>query len=122
MERETHGTLAFLNVLVNRREDGTLGHKVYKKLTHTDRFLNKISNHQPQQKRRAIKTLVERARRIYEPESLPEELSHLKNAFKRSGFSEGEFEQAIRPRRENTKVTPSRLVKEKAFRGRIFLC
>ena len=40
LEREGDDQLAFLDVLVLRRADASLRHKVYRKLTHTDRDLH----------------------------------------------------------------------------------
>ena len=42
--------LLFLNILVLHRADGSLGHKDYKKPTHTDRYLHKLLNTHPRQK------------------------------------------------------------------------
>ena len=67
MEREENGLLSFLDVLISR-EGNRLGHKVYRKQTHTDRYLQKNSNHHPSQKRGIIKTLANRARVICQPE------------------------------------------------------
>ena len=66
LEREPDDWLAFLDVLVLRRADGSLGHKVYKKLTHTDRYMHKLPNHHLRQKKAVLKTLVDRAKRICE--------------------------------------------------------
>ncbi|XP_054723405.1 uncharacterized protein LOC129233402 [Uloborus diversus] len=41
MEKESNNQLPFLDVLVTKKEDGTLGHQVYRKPTHTDRYLHK---------------------------------------------------------------------------------
>ena len=35
MEEEDNGSISFLDVLVTRKKDGTLGHKVFRKKTHT---------------------------------------------------------------------------------------
>ncbi|XP_076658339.1 uncharacterized protein LOC143362230 [Halictus rubicundus] len=53
-------------VLVSRRADGTLGHQVYRKPTHTDRYLNAASHHPPTQKDSVISWLVNRALKICE--------------------------------------------------------
>lgn len=45
MELEEGGTLRFLDVLVKRKPNGTVGHEVYRKLTHTDRYLTADSHH-----------------------------------------------------------------------------
>lgn len=40
MEIEHQSQLPFLDVLVTKEEDGTLGHTVYRKPTNTNRYLN----------------------------------------------------------------------------------
>ena len=47
MEKEKDGTLPFLDVLVIKKEDGSLGHTVYRKNTHTNRYLHAESHHHP---------------------------------------------------------------------------
>lgn len=51
MEMEVDGSLPFLDVMTTRKPDGTLGHAVYRKPTHTNRYLNAESHHHPAQKR-----------------------------------------------------------------------
>ncbi|XP_071439841.1 uncharacterized protein [Hetaerina americana] len=58
-ELEKDGRLPFLDVLVTRKLDGTLGHSVYRKPTHTDRYLHATSHHHPQQKAGVIKTFLQ---------------------------------------------------------------
>ena len=96
MEKERDGQLPFLDILVTR-EGEKLGHTVYRKPTHTDRYLNKDSNHHPCQKRGIIKTLTERARVICQPEHLGEEIKHLEEAFLKNGYSRKEIRRAIKP-------------------------
>ncbi|XP_021934007.1 uncharacterized protein LOC110836758 isoform X2 [Zootermopsis nevadensis] len=45
METEKDGHLPFLDIDIHRKPDGSLGHKVYRKPTHTDLYLN--SNSRP---------------------------------------------------------------------------
>ena len=72
MEIDANSSLPFLDVLVTRKENHKLGHTVYRKPTHTDRYKN--SNHHPRQKTCIIKTLTEWALCICKPEKLTEEL------------------------------------------------
>ena len=99
MEIESDGQLPFLDVLVRRKDDGTLGHSVYRKPTHTDRYLHKRSNHHPCQKRAVLKTLLCRATRICEPENFSVEIKHLENSLQANGYSLSEIRRSFQPRR-----------------------
>ncbi|XP_018576317.1 uncharacterized protein LOC108914886, partial [Anoplophora glabripennis] len=98
MELMKNAALPFLYVLVERKPDGTLGHRVYRKPTHTDRYLNAQSHHHPAQKQGIINTLIHRARIISEPRHLAEELEHLRTALRGNGYKAGNIERAIRRR------------------------
>ena len=47
MELEENGSIPFLDVLLTRKEDGTLGHEVFRKKTHMDSYLHADSHHHP---------------------------------------------------------------------------
>ncbi|XP_041984078.1 uncharacterized protein LOC121736760, partial [Aricia agestis] len=76
MELEKDNSLAFLDVLVIRNPDGTLGHTVYRKPTHTNR-LNGDSHHHPAQLSTVGKSLIQRARGICDEQHLDTELHHV---------------------------------------------
>ena len=62
-------TIPFLDVLLTLQADGSLGHKVYRKPTHTDRYLHYKSFHHPSIKNSVFnKTLINRAKTICEGE------------------------------------------------------
>ena len=103
MEKENNKQLAFLDVLVTRLDNLKLGHKVYRKTTHTDRYLHKNSNHHPSQKRGVIKSLFDRATRICEPQYLEEELQHINTALQANGYSSSEINRVLHPRRSGPK-------------------
>jgi hypothetical protein len=63
IEIEPESAIAFLDVLVIR-EEMTLATKVYRKPTHTGRYLNLKSNHLPHVKRGLIQRLHNRASTI----------------------------------------------------------
>jgi len=67
---EENGKLLFLDVLICKKADGTLGHQVYRKPTHTDRYLHAESHHHLAQKQSAINSLVHRAFTISDKEHL----------------------------------------------------
>ena len=50
LEMEKDGKFPFLDVLVTCRTDGSLSHTVYRKPTHTNRYLHADSHHDPAQK------------------------------------------------------------------------
>ena len=77
MEIEENNKLPFLDVLISRKEDGSVSHQVYRKKTHTDRYLHVDSPHFPPQKIGVINTLVTRALRISDKEHIKEEIDHL---------------------------------------------
>jgi hypothetical protein len=64
METESGSAITFLDVLVIR-EEMTLAAKVYRKPTHTGRYLNFNSNHLPHVKTSLIQSLHNRASTIY---------------------------------------------------------
>jgi len=78
MDIEENKKLPFLDVLVTKKADNTLGHQVYRKPTHTDRYLHAESHHHPAQKQSAINSLVHRAFTISDNEHLQTEHNHLK--------------------------------------------
>lgn len=45
-----HGSLPFPDVEVTKTPDGTIGYRVYRKLTLTDMYLNADSHHRPARK------------------------------------------------------------------------
>ncbi|GJQ65859.1 hypothetical protein Trydic_g3961 [Trypoxylus dichotomus] len=97
MELEKDGQLPSHDVQVNRNRDGTLGHGVYRKSTHTDRYLHYNSNHHSKQKRVVIKTLVDQAVRIREPQHIEQEFQHLKQALQANGYRNLQIKRAMPP-------------------------
>jgi len=84
-----------LDVLVTRKEDGTMGHQVFRKKTHTDSYFHVESYHHPTQNFGVLNTLVVRALRISDEEHLEDEISHLTSIFLGIGYKEGEIRKVI---------------------------
>ncbi|CAH8499563.1 unnamed protein product [Schistosoma haematobium] len=63
-ESESNGQLAFLDILLSRRDDGTIRRSVYRKPTWTGQYLNFHSFCPLQYKRGLVKCLFKRTRRI----------------------------------------------------------
>ena len=73
MEVEENESIPFLDVLIYKRLDGSLGCKVFRKKTHTDSYLDVDSHHHSTQKLGIINTLAIRASMICDVEHLKEE-------------------------------------------------
>jgi hypothetical protein len=91
--------IPFLDVLVNRRPDGSLGHKVYGKLTHTNLYLHMKCEHHPAQKR-AVLTIIQHAQMICDASSLDAVIKHLRNTFRQNRYSNNIIKQALYHKKE----------------------
>jgi len=87
MEIEEEGHLPFLDIDIYRKMDCSLGHKVYRKPTHTNLYLHQKSHHHPANKHSVLLSLVHRAKTLCDQESLAPELTFLTNVFKQNGYS-----------------------------------
>ena len=72
----------FLDVLITKQEDGSLGHQVFRKKKHIDNYLHADSHHYLAKKFVGLNTLALRAVRISDNEHFVEELNHLTQVFK----------------------------------------
>ena len=95
MEIEENNKLPFLDVLISRKEDGFVSHQVYRKKTHTDRYLHADSHPFPPQKIGAINTPITRALRIFDKEHIKEEIDHLEKVFGDNGYSGRQFQNIV---------------------------
>ena len=73
MEFECNGSLPFLDILLSRNDNGSFSHQVYRKKTHTEKYLHANSHHFPAQKLGVVNTLATRALRVYDENHLKEE-------------------------------------------------
>ena len=64
MEREQDGKLPFLDCSLQRDGTGHITSKVYRKKTHTDRYLQYHSHHPVHVRRGVVKSLFDRAARV----------------------------------------------------------
>ncbi len=87
MEVESNHQLPFLDVMVECTNSNSIITKVYRKPTHTDRYLNYRSYHSHSVKNGIIHTLKHRVKTICRDEiTLTEEMEHLKSVFKKNGY------------------------------------
>ena len=85
MEKEEDGKIAYLDVLVEKK--GTLATtSIFRKKTHTDRYMNYDSHHHARIKSSIIKCLGTRAKNVCHATKLIGERNHLKQVFQANGY------------------------------------
>ena len=85
IEQEKEGKLAFLDVQVTRSLEG-LTTSVYRKPTHTDRYIPFHSHHHQRTITGVLRCMRDRAHRICDPTCKKPELQHLQHVFQANGF------------------------------------
>ena len=86
-ERESEAQLAFLDVLVTQNPDRTLATNVYRKPTHTDRYLDFHSHHPIAHKIAVIRTLNHRTKNLPStPTPIAHEEQRVAQALKKNGY------------------------------------
>nr|VZI04337.1 unnamed protein product [Spirometra erinaceieuropaei] len=109
MEEEENNQLAFLDVLVCRKDCGGLKTKVFRKATNTMQVLNFNSNHPISHKRSCVRTLYRRVEtHCSEPEDKIAELQYLRRVFKTNGYPRNFVDRCIRKRGERPNRTDTK--------------
>ena len=74
MEKEEDGHLPFLDIDFYRKTGDSIGHKLYRKTTHTNLYLHQNSHHLPGNKQSVLASLIHRAKSLCDQESLTQVL------------------------------------------------
>ena len=82
-ETEVNSTINYLDMSIIRQQNGTLEFKVFRKNTHTDRYLNFNSYHPTKYKRNTARSLFCRANKICDERFLSEENKHIAEALRK---------------------------------------
>lgn len=93
METEKDDSIPTLDVIV-KRSGPTLSHDVYRKKTHTDRYLH--ANSHPRQKRSVIATLLQRAERFCDINNKSKEIEYAKGALRRNSYTTKDIQRATK--------------------------
>ncbi|BHF82487.1 hypothetical protein SprV_0802562500 [Sparganum proliferum] len=110
MEEEENNQLAFLDVLVCRKDCGGLKTKVFRKATNTMQVLNFNSNHPISHKRSCVRTLYRRVEtHCSEPEDKIAELQYFRWVFKANGYPRNFVNRCIRKRDERPNRTDTKV-------------
>uniref|UniRef100_A0A5S6QNI8 Reverse transcriptase domain-containing protein n=1 Tax=Trichuris muris TaxID=70415 RepID=A0A5S6QNI8_TRIMR len=107
MEKEESNRLPFLDMLV-QREGGTLSTKVYRKPTHSDRYLHFTSHHPVSVKRGIATGMVDRAITICDTKYLRSELYHIAKAHQQNGYPTSLVRSIIRRRLQQPRTTDTK--------------
>ncbi|KFD60687.1 hypothetical protein M514_10612, partial [Trichuris suis] len=97
IEKEENGRLSFLDALVIRDECG-LKTTVYRKPTHSNRYLHFSTSHSRWVMRGIITGMVDRAISVCDKEFLAAELRHIKATFLYNGYPPGLISSVVRQR------------------------
>jgi hypothetical protein len=96
MEREQQNQLPFLDVLLRKKQDGRLAHTVYRKPTHTNRYVNEDSHHHPAQLHSVINTLVTRSLKLADQNHQLEEKKNIRRILIENGYHPKSVDKALR--------------------------
>ena len=96
MEIEENNCIPFLDILLIRNNDGSIGHKVFRKKSHTNNYLHADSHHHPAQKIGVLQTLFTRACRISDDNHTDEEITYMKRTFTSLGYNSKSILTAIK--------------------------
>ena len=88
IERDKGSGIPFLDTLNVVKSDGSITTSVYRKPTHSDRYLNFLSHHPIQHKTSVVETLYTRAFLVNSDETnLKQEEQHITHSLKSNGYS-----------------------------------
>ena len=91
LETENNGQISFLDILITRK-NGTITIGVYRKPTHTDRYLDFNSHHKLKHKLRTASTLLNRAINLPSTsKGVKKELTHVSDALKSNGYPSANY-------------------------------
>ena len=106
MELETNGSLPFLDTLLSRKDDGHLNITVYRKSTHTDRYLKFNSHHPDHVKKGLIRCLYDRAKNVtISPIDLKQEQHHL--LLQHNGYPANFIHSTLHPSHQSSSLSTS---------------
>nr|VZI35293.1 unnamed protein product [Spirometra erinaceieuropaei] len=119
LEKEVDKKLPFLDVLVQRKTDGTLHTSVYRIETYAEIILHYESNHPISHKRSTVNCLLKRAKtRCSDEEDYRAELSYLCELFSRNGYPKDFVRRCMRQKesKEREQQIPSHAPKPNTWR------
>ena len=96
IEEERNGSLPFMDVRFTKMANGELQREVYRKPTHTDRYVQYHSHHPVSVKTGLIDCLMERARNVSSSEEIfKKEKRHIQDTLQQNGYPKSFINKAI---------------------------
>nr|CAH8860241.1 unnamed protein product [Trichobilharzia regenti] len=119
IEEESDSSFHFLDVKLDRRENGTLLRSIYRKPTFTGQYTNFNSWVPLGRKRNLIHSLCSRIRKICSPETIDRELDNLRSNLLNNGYPKRFIERNIKKESTPRQVTvpKKKLFISLAFKG-----
>ena len=115
IETENNGQISFLDTLITRK-NGAVTISVYRKLTHTDRYLDFNSHHELKHKISTASTLLNRALNLPSTaEGVRKELTYVSNALKSNGYPSATISKILKK-----KSTPEAIPSPEELVGMFF--
>jgi hypothetical protein len=97
MGTERDGHLPFLYTDIHRKPDGSLGHKVYSKPIHTNRYPHSNSHHHPSNQQAVLSMPVHTAKSLCDQENLHMKLDFLRTTFRQNSYRETQIRRGLNP-------------------------
>ena len=99
MEKEENSIINYLDLKLTRNNNGTLSFSIYRKPTHTEKYLDFQSNHPLEHKNSVVQSLMYRAFNLCDSDFREQEVNHVSDILENNGYPRGiikKFEEKTR--------------------------
>ena len=86
MEEEENSVLNYLDLSLSRKSDGKISFKIFRNLTHTEKYLDFESNHPLEHKNSVVRSLLFRAFNLCDIDLRQQEVNHVSEALQNNGY------------------------------------
>lgn len=100
-EEEQENAISFLDLKLIKNQDGTLSFEIFRKATHTDKYLHYDSYHPIEHKNSVIRTLLHRANTLCDDENKLTEKDHIRKVLKNNSYPKAAIDKIENKRNNN---------------------
>ncbi len=108
-EEETNKSIAFFDIKIHHKEDGSIKIQIYRRPTHTDQYLLRSSEHPTAHKPSVVRTLYDRSSVITDEADRKEEDTHIKHVLTHCQYPRW----AIEKRKQQARKTKNKRAQKK---------